>query len=284
MTRPRPSDRPPPVPPAAALASLVPPDVDLEVGWRHDAARPVWHGVVWGRLGRGDLAAAHLDRVTLRELQPWIAAERGRLLRELGLHAAAESIEFPALVDATDPVDDAMLRLSLVADAVGLGDGDRARRRLAAAREAVGQLPDGPRAARQRLRWSWVELEVAFTTGGAVPDTAAALLPEWDAPRGAPVEVADLAYGSDFHRAKSWLFAAALHGDRRLLDAAWRLAPPVLAWAVALARADHGVSGALEQARAAWAAIVPLPGYERDVARTPVGRQLGESQDPADLG
>jgi hypothetical protein len=260
----------PPVPDAGALAALLPPDVDLASGWRHEAARPVWYGVVWGRLGRGDLAWAHLDRVQLPTLAPWIAAERGRIVRELGLHALAERFEMPALLAATDPVDAAMLRVSLVADAVGLGDVDRAVRRLGAARTAVAELPDGPRAARQRLRLSWVATEVAFLTRTPPPDDVA----RWDEATHAPVLPADAVHGSSFHRAKALLFGGIVRDDDRLLEVAAELAPPVIAWAVHLARADRGVPGASDAARDAWRAVVPPPAHAAEVAATPTARRL----------
>jgi hypothetical protein len=260
-----------PPPPDEALAALLPPDVDLVAGWRHEAAVPVWHGVVWGRLGRGDLAWAHLDRVQLPSLAAWIAAERGRILRELGLHAEAERLELPALLTVDDPVDAAMLRVSLAADAVGLADPARAVRRFDAARQAVEQLPDGPRAARQRLRLGWVAIEVAFLTGEAPP---VADVPSWDAAANAPALTADLAWGSAFHRAKALLFAGITRGDRRLLDAAIGDAPPILAWAIHLARTDAGATGALEAARAAWRSIVPPPAHATAVAGTPTARRL----------
>ncbi|HSK23842.1 MAG TPA: hypothetical protein VK906_11725 [Egicoccus sp.] len=269
---PRPARTPPPTPPAEALADLLPPDVDLARGLRHEAARPVWHGLVWSRLGRADLAWAHWDRVRLPALQPWIAAERGRVLREFGLHTRAEAIEWPALLDAGDPVDAAMLRVSLAADAVGLGDLARARRRLEAAREAVAALPESPRAARQRLRATWVGVEVAALGGEPLPTGG---LPEWDAEAGAPRHPPDVAHGSRFHVAKGLLFAGIARGDVRLLDAAATLAPPVIAWAVHLARADMaGVAGADDLARHAWDAVVPPPGLEVEVAATPTARRL----------
>lgn len=261
----------PPAPPAAALATLLPPDVDLADGWRHEAATPVWHGVVWGRLGRGDLAWAHLARVQLPTLWPWIAAERGRILRELGLHGEAEAREFPALVAADDPVDAAMLRISLAADAVGLGDTARAVRRLAAAREAVEALEDGPRAARQRLRLGWVTTEVAYLEGRTPPTDG---VPRWDDEAGGPQLPEDLAWGSRFHRAKALLFAGIVRDDERLLAAAAAEAPPVLAWAVQLARADRGVSGAAAAARAAWRAVVPPVEHAAAVAATPTAARL----------
>jgi hypothetical protein len=268
------------VPPTDALRWLLPPDVDLDGPLRHEAARPVWYGHVWSRLGRGDLAWAHWDRVHLPDLAPWIAAERGRVLRELGLHARAEAIEWPALLRAEDPTDQAMLRVSLVADAVGVGDLDRAARRLEAATAAVAALPSGPsgegRAARQRLRLTWVGVEVAFLAGRA-PSGGAVLgggLPWWDEGADEPGFPPDHAWGSGFHTAKGLLFAGIVRGDDRLLAAAAASAPPVLRWAVELARADRGDPDALDRARAAWAEVVPPPAHAAEVAATPTARRL----------
>jgi hypothetical protein len=270
----------PPVPPDDALADLLPPDVVLgrgrPLGVRHPAAVPVWYGVVWSRLGDASRAWTHFDRVRLPALQPWIAAERGRVLRELGLHADAEALEWQALLRADDAVDAAMLRISLVADAVGAGDLERAQRRLAAARDAVADLADGPRAARQRLRLAWVGVEVAALAGGPLPTAG---LPWWDEVAGRPVQPPDAAAGTRFHRAKGLLFAGVATGDHRLLAAAAAQAPPVLAWAVHLARHDlAGEDAALDDARAAWAAIVPPPGYEARVAATPAAARLTASE------
>ena len=82
-------------------------------------AAAVWNGVVWGRLGRCDLAWAWWDSVDEPTLQPWIAGERGRILRELGLHEQAAEVEEEGLTTARDVVDVVLLRLSLAADAVG---------------------------------------------------------------------------------------------------------------------------------------------------------------------
>jgi hypothetical protein len=262
---------PPTPPPAEALARLLPPDVRTSERWRHEAALPVWNGVVWGRLGRGDLAFEHLDRVRLPALQPWIAAERGRILRELGLHAAAEALEWPALLAATDPVDAAMLRISLAADAVGMADPDRAVRRLSAAAEALAELPDGPRAARQRLRHTWVGVEVAWLTG-ASPSSHG--LPAWDEATAAPSFPPDHAWGSDFHTAKGLLFAAVVDAEPRLLDASAALAPPALMWAVQLARADAGRDGAEAAARRAWRDIIPPPAYAAQARSAPGAARL----------
>jgi hypothetical protein len=268
-------------PPPSALADLLPSDVDLDAGWRHPAARPVWFGVVWGRLGRSDLAVAHLDRVRLPALQPWIAAERGRLLREVGLHDRAEAVEWPALLTATDAVDDAMLRLSLAADAVGLGDAELAARRLAVARDRLDAAPPGPRRDRQRLRASWVVVEVAGALGASPPTDD---LPTWDAAAERVAWPALLAAGSRFHAAKAALFAGVVHAERRLLDAAATLAPPALARAVALARADAAAAAGepdtaashRAEALAAWDALRLPAGWHAEVATTPAGRRFAE--------
>ena len=251
-----------PVPPTAALKALLPPDVDLRGRLRHEAARPVWLGMVWGRLGRGDLAWQHFDRVRLPELQPWIAAERGRIVRELGGHAAAEALEWRALVRADEPVDAAMLRVSLTADAVGMGDVARATSRLQAAREAVAGLTDGPRAARQRLRLVWVEVEVAWLRGDAPPSGG---LPEWHDVLQGPRFPPDHAAGSTFHTAKGLLFAGVVRQDLRLLETAAQQAPPALLWAVHEARASAGIDGAAAQATATRREIVPPPQHGEDV-------------------
>ena len=259
-----------PAPSPDDLARLLPPDVDLAAPARHASARPVWLGMVWSRLGRGDLAWQFWDRVRARGVQPWLAAERGRVLRELGLHEEAERLEWPALAAAEDAGDRAMLRVSLVADAVGRGDVDGAGRRLEAAREAVAALPEGPRAARQRLRLTWVSVEVAWVTGQQPPtrDSRRSTL------AGTSTLPDDLAHGSDFHRAKALLFGGLVAHDLRLLDLAAAQAPPVLAWAVHLARADHGAPDGLEQARRHWAAIVPPPPHAAAVRATPTAGRL----------
>lgn len=250
-----------PEPSAAALADLVPPDVDLHAGTglRHPEARRVWFGVVWGRLGRGDLAAAHLDRVTEPTLQPWIVAERGRLRRELGDHAGAQRLEEPALQLAEDDVDRAMLLLSLAADAVGLGDAELARNRLTDARRLLEErAAPGPRADRQRLRATWVEVEVAWMMGRVPDASVSSRLPRLDG--AGAVQVPDIyRAGSRFHLAKGLLFAGVVHGDVRLLAGALEHAPPALWWAVQLARGAAGVAGAEEAGRRARAAVVPLP-------------------------
>ena len=261
-----------PAPSSADLERLLPPDIDLARPERHASARPVWLGIVWSRMGRADLAWQFWDRVGARAVQPWLAAERGRVLRELGLHEDAERLEWPALAAAEDPVDAAMLRISLAADAVGRGDVDGATRRFEAAREAVEALADSPRAARQRLRLTWVGVEVAWVTGNQPTDDG---LPRLDA-TGALHLPDDLQHGSAFHRAKALLFGGLVARSLDLLDRAAELAPPVLAWAIDLARADHGADGALDRARQHWAAIVPPPDHVAAVHATPTARRLDD--------
>lgn len=274
---------PPTRPDAATLARLLPPEVDLTVGrgLRHPDAGAVWLGVVWGRLGRGDLAWSSWDAVTAPALRPWIAAERGRLLRELGAHAAAEAWEAPALAAARDPIDAAMLRLSLAANAIGRGEVAVAGRWFDAARGGLEAAPPGPRRDRQRLRAAWVAVELTLCrapSGARDPHeagrsrsralhqaTVAAALPRWDAAAGRPVWPHLYAAGSDFHRAKGALFAGVLSGDTRLLAAAAGAAPPALLWAVHRARADldplaTDAAGAAVQARALVVPPPPLAG------------------------
>jgi hypothetical protein len=189
-----------------------------------------------------------------------LAAERGRVLREFGLHAEAERIEWRALAAVEDRVDRAMLQVSLTADAVGRGDLDMMTRRLEAAQEAVAALPDGPRAARQRLRLGWVTVEVTMWTGGQVQ------VPDVDAP--------DLAHGSAFHRAKQALFAGIAARSLDVLDLALAQDVPILTWAVHLARADLGADGAHTAAKAAWSHLRMPPGHEPAIRATPTATRL----------
>lgn len=274
----------PPVPGAADLAALLPPDIDPPAGrgLRPDAppgdVEAAWHGVVWGRLGRGDLAWAWWDRLDAPGLQPWLAAERGRLVRELGQHRRAQQLEQAALDQATDPIDRAMLRVSLAADAVGQADASRARASLASARRGLAAQTWSPRRDRQWLRAGWVAVEIAMLAGEAVPVVA---LPSWRQPgqgRGpvpspsgssaayrSPPEVGALLLpapyrsGSRFHLAKGCLFAGVVGADRGMLALAAELAPPALVWGVHLARAALGVDGAAEAAADARARIIPPP-------------------------
>jgi hypothetical protein len=236
---------------------------------RSSDAAAVWNGVVWGRLGRCDHAWAWWDSVTAPDLQPWIAGERGRLLRELGLHDRATVLEEEGLRDATDLVDVVLLRLSLAADAVGLGQEAAARRALGTAGALLDELPVGDRVRRQRLRRVWIGVEVDLLAG-AGPDADG--LPSMG-PEG-PVFPIDHRAGTDFHRAKGLLFGGIVRDDTRLLAAAAPLAPPMLRWAVELARADRGEQDAGPRAATAWHKVVPPPGVERAVAATATARRL----------
>lgn len=288
----RPEGRPLLQPPTVATARLLPPDA----AGGDPLRRGIWVGVVWSRLGRGDRAwdwwrwaGAALragggvrSDAECRALRAWVAAERGRVLRELGLHGHAEALEAPALLalrarPGTDPVGEAMLLVSLAADAVGRGRTGLAGHRLAAAHEILTRVPDTPRAARQRLRASWVAVEVAFLRGVS-PDPGS--LPRWDDGAQRPVLPTDHVHGTDFHAAKGLLFAGVVTRDPRMLHAALDLAPPALRWAVALAlddvevEANDGRVRPLEVARLAWAQLVPPPGFAAAVARTPTARRL----------
>ncbi len=245
------------------LTALLPPEVELPSGpgLRRDApaeaVASVWYGVVWGRLGRGDLAWRWFDRVRVPALGPWIAGERGRLLRELGGHASAEQFELAALPAAADPIDAALLWVSLAADAVGRSDAELARQRLARAQTLLAGQPDAPRRDRQLLRAGWVEVEIALLTGAEPPTH---LLPRLrvDGQLDLPVPYRS---GSRFHTAKGCLFAGVVRREPALLDRAVNLAPPALRWAVHLARASLGISGAEAAAVAARARVVPPPGH-----------------------
>lgn len=267
----------PPAPPEEATAALLPPDVKGDLtDLRHPEAIEVWNGVVWSRLGRGDLAWGWWDAVASEELAPWVAAERGRVVRELGLHTAAERFDAAGLELANDIIDVCMLRLGLTADAIGRGELELAQLRLGAVEPLIERLPDSPRLARQTMRWSWIQVEIAFLAGQSPPVD---LLPWWTPEEG--VGFPELyEHGSDFHRAKGLLFAGIARDDGRLLDAAADLAPPALRWAVELARDDHHREGALRLAREAWREVVPPPGYEEAVARTPTAERLSGQRKP----
>lgn len=265
-------------PPDDAMAELLPPDVRGELtDLRHPEAIDVWHGVVWSRMGRGDLAWAWWDQVASPELHPWVCAERGRVVRELGLHAAAERYDRDGLEAAMDVTDVVMLRLGLVADAIGRGEGERAALRLEAVDPLLDRLdPEHPRVARQLMRRSWVRVELAFLTGTEPPTDE---LPRWDGQEGV-VLPAPYQHGSVFHASKGLLFGGIARDDGRLLDAAVDLAPPVLRWAIHLARDDRHRQGSMRAAREAWREIVPPPGYADAVARTPTAERLGGQRKP----
>lgn len=236
---------------------------------RSSGAAAVWNGVVWGRLGRGDRAWEWWDSVDEEHLQPWIAAERGRVLRELGLHVNARELEEAALRETHDLVDMVMLRLSLAADAVGLGEESAARRSLGTAGSLLGELPVDERVQRQRLRRRWVEVEVELL-GGSRPSPDG--LPT--AGDNGPVFPMDYGAGTDFHRAKGLLFAGVVREDPDLLRRASELAPPALRWAVELARLDTGDDDAARRATAAWNQVVPPPDHVDAVEASAVAQRM----------
>lgn len=232
-------------------------------------AAAVWNGLVWGRLGRGDRAWDWWDSVDDEDLQPWIAGERGRVLRELGLHAPAMELEEAGLAAAHDLTDMVLLRLSLAADAVGLGQESAARRSLGTAGSLLVELPADPRVRRQRLRRRWIEVEIA-QLGGSRP--VADGLPSLGAD--GPVYPIDHEAGTDFHRAKGLLFAGIVREEPALLVVASGLAPPALRWAVELARLDTGDEEAARRAVTAWNQVVPPPAFADAVAATPVAERM----------
>jgi len=236
---------------------------------RSAGAAAVWNGVVWGRLGRGDRAWAWWDSVTDKDLQPWIAAERGRVLRELGLHRAAQQLEEDGLATAKDLTDAVMLRLSLAADAVGLGEKAVARRALGTARSLLAELPVDDRVRRQRLRHRWIEVEVTVLSGSEPDPDGLPVLGD-----DGPEFPADYDAGTDFHRAKGLLFAGIVHGDPELLELAVPLAPPALGWAIELALLDAGDETAAARAVTAWNQVVPPPDHDTAVAATATARRL----------
>lgn len=236
---------------------------------RSAGAAAVWNGVVWGRLGRGDYAWAWWDSVTDEDLQPWIAAERGRILRELGLHRAAQQLEEDGLATAKDLTDAVMLRLSLAADAVGMGEASVARRAMGTAGSLLSELPVDDRVRRQRLRRRWIEVELTMLDGGE-PEPDGLPVPGDDGPE----FPSDYDAGTDFHRAKGLLFAGVVYEDPTLLEVAAPLAPPALRWAIELARLDAGDPDAAARAATAWNQIVPPPDHDTAAAATPTAVRL----------
>lgn len=261
---------PPTPPPPAAWQSLVPPDLrDDPTVLRHPDHIHLLNGMVWTRLGDGPKAWAWFDLVAAPVLRSAVLRERARCLRELGLHDVAEDLDLHALAVASDLVDVVGARLSLVADAVGRGEFEVARLRLEGADAILQRAPATPGLARQWLRRAWVAVEVALVhdepppTGG-LPHLDGGQL--WFPP--------EQAHGTVFHAAKGLLFGAVAHDDPELLELAVADAPPVLLWAIHLARADRGVDGALEEARSAWRAVRPPTAHAAAVARTPTARRL----------
>ncbi len=261
---------PPAPPPPDAWDALVPPDLrDDPTTVRHPDQVLLLNGMVWTRLGDGPQAWAWFDRVAEPALKPATLVERARYLRELGLHDASEELDLQALALASDLVDVVTARISLVADAVGRGEFDVARLRLEAVDALLERVPTSPRLDRQRLRRAWVAVEVALVHGEPPPVDG---LPGLDG--GQVWFPPEQAHGTRFHAAKGLLFAAIAREEPELLELAAADAPPVLRWAVHLARADRGVPGALDEARTAWRAVTPPTVHAAAVERTPTARRL----------
>ncbi len=133
------------------------------------------------------LSAAGRYGGALTVLEPLVAGQgsaEGRVLgalaattvasvhRQLGRHAVAQGYDEHALESSGGVGEagfDALLGLS--ADAVGLGDGETAAARAAAAAHLVGDRPDWWR---QRVRLGWVRAEVALLAGRPEEAVAAA--------------------------------------------------------------------------------------------------------------
>ncbi len=261
---------PPTAPPHDAWFDLVPPDLrDDPTSLRHPDATLVLNGMVWSRLGDGPQAWAWFQRVTEPELSAWVSIEKARFLRELGMHEAAEDLDLRALAVASDLADVVAARLSLAADAVGRGEFEVARLRLQGADAILNRAPTSPRFSRQRLRRAWVAVEVALVHGDPPPIEA---LPHLDG--GQVWFPPEQAHGTRFHAAKGLLFGSVAHDEPELLDLALADAPPILQWAVHLARADRGVPDALQEARAAFALVTPPTQYTEDAMRTDTARRL----------
>lgn len=254
MTRPDPPPDPPPAPPHDRTGQLrlpewdeAPPPDGPERAWRN--------GYLWMRLARYDHAWRWWALVDDPRLATRVHASRASSLRELRLHRSADLEDGAALEASSGPGwERAAALIGRVADAVGQGDPAEANARLADALDAVRDLPDDLPADRQRIRLGWVACEVALLTGG-IPAVA---LPHVD--RDGEVATPGVyRAGSDHHLAKGLLFAGVLSRELRMLEVAADLAPPGLAWAVHLARADLGADRARAAARDAWAKVVVPP-------------------------
>lgn len=103
---------------------------------------------------------------------------RASHLRQLGRHGAAEPLDTAALAAAADPDERADALVGLVADAVGRLDLPTARRRLAAARDELGQSDVRPSAGdgtwRPAVRLAWVTAEVSLLGDDPAAAVAAA--------------------------------------------------------------------------------------------------------------
>ncbi|WP_280346873.1 hypothetical protein, partial [Nocardia neocaledoniensis] len=156
--------------------------------------------------GQGHYAAARADLSILARtrvdpaLRSLAASTHGSLVRQLGGHAAASTLDGRAAVLATaatgparaEAMADALT--GLAADALGTGRLALAHRLLGRVEPLLAEAPD-----RCAVRWHWVRAETALAGGAAAPALA-------DAERA--VELA-VALGSVRHRVKSALLVAA---------------------------------------------------------------------------
>lgn len=174
-----------------------------EQGLAAEAAGARWLlGVCLSAAGRYGTALETLEPLVAAAQTPQTkvigalaAATIGSVQRQLGRHAVAQGYDETALDLATDTDEgrfDALL--GLAADAVGLGDGASAAQRLEEARQVVGQRPQWWR---QRVRFGWVEAELALL--GNQPEQA-------DQAATAAVELAERS-GAPRHVAKGLLFS-----------------------------------------------------------------------------
>lgn len=179
-------------------------------------------GVCLGALGRYEPARRALEPFDGRP-DSLCASTRASHLRQLGWHGEAEELDQVALRHADRSAHPCTARVDalvgLVADAVGRADPATARRRLEAAVEFVGALPE-TEYWRAYVRLAWVRAELFLLTGH--PDAA------YEA--AGPAVARSVAASAPRHRAKSLLVlgvAAHLLGRTeapRLLDAAARQA------------------------------------------------------------
>lgn len=276
-----------PLCPPELLATVLPAGIDVErVATADDPEALARRSVAWSRAGRVDVALALLDRVAASappDGPARAALERAQVLRELGLAARAEALEGPALALGPSAGVAALLATGLVADAVGRGDLAVAEERLARAGALVGALAPGEDADRAALRLTWVAVEVALLAGRPPDPLVRAGLPT-RGPEGLRWP-SGLERASVSDRAKALLFAGVVDRDGELLTAAAALAPPMLGWAVELARSDVLADPAsLARARAGWSRLRVPPTLAGPVADGPVGRRLGPVGSSGPLG
>ncbi len=273
-------------------------------------------GVALGALGRYGEALTALAPVLADQavvsagLRAAACATAASLLRQIGNHAAGDPLDRRglALTEDTAPrpgLPEADARLDCLvgstADAVGLGDLDRARERLARTRAAFADVVDPPWRPTVRLRW--VETEVALLVGeiesaasaaaAAVALAEAAGSPRHTAKSGmfAGVATALLGAGAEdtrlFVRARTTLLRAADLADRHgLLPLVWPVRA-VLATMPGLARDDEDAARHLVVAAAAARTIADGLPHDRLAiwtARDPMAAHLLSVTAELDVG